>query len=206
MLSLRLRCCILLLAYCYSSGAQITLQPATIEPKVSESPDGEVCTSETNALQRAQIDNEVKQILNSSINEQFIGVYRRFPASSCADIYLGHPSGYYWLNVTNEPQLVYCSLNENRCCGESDGKWMRIAFLNMSDPSEECPDGWREVPSPIRSCRKQFNTGQCFIQRVGCPGISHPLTWISPLKLTDSTAYFVLISHPNGIRSSIYLS
>ena len=30
---------------------------------------------------------------------------------------------------------VYCSLNKNRCCGESDGKWMCIAYLNMSDPS-----------------------------------------------------------------------
>ena len=54
------------------------------------------------------------------------GKLQKFPASSCADIYQGHPSGYYWLNVTNEPQLVHCSLNENRCCNESDGKLMHI--------------------------------------------------------------------------------
>jgi hypothetical protein len=131
-----LYCGILFLAYCYHTGAQITLQPVIIEP------DSEVCA---NPLQRSQLQNKVRQSLNSSILEQFIGVYRHFPASSCADIYQGHPSGYYWLNVTNEPQLVYCSLNENRCCGESDGKWMRIAYLNMSDPSAQYPDGWREV-------------------------------------------------------------
>ena len=36
---------------------------------------------------------------------------------------------------------------------------MRIAYLNMSDPSAQCPDGWREVQSPIRTCRRQSNTG-----------------------------------------------
>ena len=153
----RLYCGILFLAYCYLAGAQITLQPIIIEPDNS---DGEVCA---NPSQRLQIQNQVRQSLNSSNIEQFIGVYRHFPASSCADIYQGHPSDYYWLNVANEPQLVYCSLNENRCCGESDGKesdgkWMRIAYLNMSDPSEQCPDGWREVQSPIRTCRRKFNT------------------------------------------------
>ena len=28
----------------------------------------------------------------------------------------------------------------------------------MSDPSAQCPDVWREVQSPIRTCRRQFNT------------------------------------------------
>ena len=35
---------------------------------------------------------------------------------------------------------------------------MRIAYLNMSDPSEQCPDGWREVQIPIRTCRRKLNT------------------------------------------------
>ena len=146
-----LYCGILFVAYCYLTGAQITLQPVIIEPDNS---DGEVCA---NPSQRLQIQNQVRQSLNSSNIEQFIGVYRHFPANSCADIYQGHPSDYYWLNVANEPQLVYCSLNENRCCGECDGKWMRIAYLNMSDPSEQCPDGWREAQSPIRTCRRQMD-------------------------------------------------
>ena len=33
---------------------------------------------------------------------------------------------------------------------------MCIAYLNMSDPSAQYPDGWREVPSPIRTCQRQF--------------------------------------------------
>ena len=131
-----LHCSLLLLVYCYLAGAQITVQPVIVEPKVIES----ICTSEANASIRSQLENEVSQSLNSSIIEQFFGLYRHSPAGSCTDIYQGHPSGYYWLNVTNEPQLVYCSLNENRCCNESDRKWMCIAYLNMSDLSAQCPD------------------------------------------------------------------
>ena len=152
MLSNYLHCAILLLVYCYLTGAQILEQPVRIEPIVSKSASGGVCTPETNHLLRSQITKDVEQVLNSSIVPQLYGLYRRIPAGSCADIYQGHPSGYYWLNVANEPQLVYCSLNENHCCNDSDGKWMCIAYLNMSDPSAQCPDGWREVQSPIRTC------------------------------------------------------
>ena len=102
---------------------------------------------------------EVEKLLNSSIIPQLRGLHKHLPASSCADIYHGHPSGYYWLSGGSGPLQVYCSLNENCCCSDSDGgKWMRIAFLNMSDPSAQCPVGWREVQSPIRTCLRKFNT------------------------------------------------
>ena len=153
-----LHCAILLLAYCYLTGAQILEQPVRIEPRVSKSASSGVCTPETNPLLRSQITNDIERVLNRSILPQLYGLYRRIPASSCADIYQGHQSGYYWLNVASEPQLVYCSVNGNYCCNDSDGKWMRIVYLNMSDPSAQCPDGWREVPSPICTCRRQFNT------------------------------------------------
>ena len=151
-----------LLVCCSLIAAQSQITPASIKTKVYDN-DG-VCNPDS--IQRLQVENRVDKMLNSSIVPQLYGLYRHSPASSCADIYQGHPSGYYWLNVANEPQLVYCSLNENRCCNDSDGKWMRIAYLNMSDPSAQCPDGWREVPSPIRTCRRQFNTGGTSISSV----------------------------------------
>ena len=134
--------------------AQPPIQPASIEMKIVEN--NGICT--LNSALRSQVANTVEESFNHSILPQLYGLYRYFPVRSCTDIYEGHPSGYYWLNVTNEPQLVYCSLNENRCCNESGGKWMRIAYLNMSDPSAQCPDGWREVQSPIRTCRRQVDT------------------------------------------------
>ena len=144
-----------LLFVCWSCiTAQPPIQPASMEMKVVDS--NGACTFD-DAFQ-SQVANQAEEVFNSSILPQLHGAYRNFPARSCADIYQGHPSGYYWLNVANGPQLVYCSLNENHCCGGSDGKWMRIAYINMSDPSSQCPDGWREVQSPIRTCRRQFNT------------------------------------------------
>ena len=153
-----------LLACCslHIAKAQIFIQPAITEMRVVDN--NRVCTPENTF--RLQLASEVKDIFNSSVLPQLYGLYRYSPARSCADIYQGHPSGYYWLNVANEPQLVYCSLNENHCCNDSDGKWVRIAYLNMSDPSAQCPDGWREVQSPIRTCRRQFNTGNTSINSV----------------------------------------
>ena len=114
-----------------------------------------VCLSENNC---ELLHTQIKEVIKHRIVPQLLGLYRYSPANSCADIYQGHPSGNYWLNVGNEPQQIYCSLNENHCCNDSDGKWKRIAFLNMSDPSVQCPDGEREVPSPIRTCRRKVNT------------------------------------------------
>ena len=113
------------------------------------------CSSEEN---RKAFQSNTDHVLNSSVVPQLYGLYRHFPADSCADIYRGHPYGYYWLNVGAQTQQVYCSVNENRCCNGSDGNWMRIAYLNMSDPSQQCPHGWREIDSPICTCRRQVDT------------------------------------------------
>ena len=51
------------------------------------------------------------------------------------------PSGYYIIADTNgHPRHVYCHM-ESLC--NSSGGWMRVAYLNMSDPTEECPPGFR---------------------------------------------------------------
>ena len=35
-------------------------------------------------------------------------------------------------------------------CGS--GLWLRVAFFNMNDTSQECPRGWRGYDSPVRCC------------------------------------------------------
>ena len=48
-------------------------------------------------------------------------------------------------------------------CG--DGLWYRVAFLNMSDPSQHCPSAWREYTSTmynINVCGRTYNSaGSC---------------------------------------------
>ena len=141
-----LRATLLLGCYCLTK-AQNGLHPANI---MLWKGDSGMCSSKS---AREVLHSEVEGAFNSSIFPWLDGIYRQLPGNSCADTYHGHPSGYYWLNGGHGPQQVYCTLNEH-CCNESDGKWMHIAFLNVSDPSAQCPDAWREVESPIRTCRR----------------------------------------------------
>ena len=41
-------------------------------------------------------------------------------------------------------------LDDSSNCGA--GVWKRIAYLNMSDPTQQCPTGWRGYSTPVRSC------------------------------------------------------
>ena len=42
--------------------------------------------------------------------------------------------------------------SKNPNCGP--GPWVQVAYLNMSDPSQQCPSSWREYnTSGVRSCR-----------------------------------------------------
>ena len=45
-------------------------------------------------------------------------------------------------------------------CGESTG-WRRVAYLNMSDPSQQCPSVWQEITTPHRTCGRRSAGGSC---------------------------------------------
>ena len=45
-------------------------------------------------------------------------------------------------------------------CGGSTG-WRRVAYLNMSDPSQQCPSVWREITTPHRTCGRRSLGGSC---------------------------------------------
>ena len=48
-------------------------------------------------------------------------------------------------------------------CG--DGLWTRIAYLNMSDSTQECPSNWTEISSPVRTCGRPTSSGP------SCPSV-----------------------------------
>ena len=72
------------------------------------------------------------------------------------------PSGMYQIEVqnsnnTNTTQYVYCHMEE--LCGSDEG-WTRLAYLNMSDPSAECPSGFRLYESEgVRACGRPVSSG-----------------------------------------------
>ena len=45
-------------------------------------------------------------------------------------------------------------------CDGSTG-WKRVAYLNMSDPSQQCPSVWQEITTPFRVCGRRSSRGSC---------------------------------------------
>ena len=74
------------------------------------------------------------------------------PYTSCSDI--GGTPGYFDIILTNGSiTSVFCG-----CDGESG--WTRVAYLNMSDPSQQCPTELREYDeSGVRACGRQHSSG-----------------------------------------------
>ncbi len=68
--------------------------------------------------------------------------------------------------TTNEEQIRQILRNRvvpavSCQCGGS-GQWTRIAYLNMSDPAEQCPSNWTPYTTPVRGCgRSDFQIARC---------------------------------------------
>ena len=73
--------------------------------------------------------------------------------SSCSSLPSFCPSGYYWVIHVR----VYCDMTLS--CGNITGGWMRVAELNMTDTSQQCPGGLMENnETGIRHCRISENS------------------------------------------------
>ena len=42
-------------------------------------------------------------------------------------------------------------------CG--NGLWYRVAYLNVSDSTQECPSNWNQIDTPIKACGRPTSTG-----------------------------------------------
>ena len=45
-------------------------------------------------------------------------------------------------------------------CGGSTG-WRRVVYLNMSDPTQQCPSVWQEITTPHRVCGRRSTSTSC---------------------------------------------
>ena len=99
------------------------------------------------------LQNELGVIRN---NLSYIGIFLN-PVSSCSNIPQGSPSGLYLIQTSssNSPVQVYCDMNPTRCSCSNTGGWTRVANLDMTDHSQQCPDGFNLVnrtTAPLRTC------------------------------------------------------
>ena len=78
-----------------------------------------------------------------------IGQSQALPATSCASLIPLVPSGYYWVRVSNGTVVrVYCDMT--RSCGGITGGWMRVAELDLTNGSHQCPSGLERIDNFCR--------------------------------------------------------
>ena len=108
--------------------------------------------------------NNMYQQISNDISALYLALERHsqaFPASSCADIPLTSPSGYYWVRSLNGSAVrVYCDMT--RSCGEVTGGWMRVAQIDMTNSSQQCPSDFKQrTDFGIRSCVRTSDVLGC---------------------------------------------
>ena len=82
------------------------------------------------------------------------------------------PSGVYLQANNTATYPVYCNMGE--LCG-SGGGWTRLAYLDMTDATENCPSGFRPCQSGgVRACgRTKSSVGSCVSVQFPSNGISY---------------------------------
>ena len=97
-----------------------------------------------------------------------LGLGESCPATNCSEIQQNDPSAtsdYYWMQLTNGTiTQVYCEMTP-RCACSSATPYTRVAFVNMTDSSQQCPGEFMEVSnSRVRACGRQgtiVGVGSC---------------------------------------------
>ena len=112
------------------------------------------------------VAEKLLEIQNASVFLNFI-----HQPVSCKDIKTllpNGPTGYYRVNSRN----IYCNMEE--LCGTGGG-WTRLAYLDMSDSTVNCPTGLTLRRSGgVRACgRKYTNYGSCSSVQYPSNGISY---------------------------------
>ena len=138
-------------------------------------------TIQENVQNNAKQLKETKQIIESNVLENkglasnilevVLNVQNGSIPTSCEYIkenQPNNPSGYYHINS----DIVYCEMGE--LCG-SKGGWSRLAYLDMSDSTVDCPTGFRLYEkNGNRACgRLASDEGSCASVKFPSKGISY---------------------------------
>ena len=91
-----------------------------------------------------------------------------FLPSSCKHISHNSPSGYYLIyNSTGDLNYEFCDMTKRCGCNDTVRGWMRVANMDMTNTSQQCPDGLRLITSPKRTCGR-------VTPEIGCASIVYP--------------------------------
>ena len=112
-------------------------------------------------MARAEIQQDV--IFCTRSQYLGLGITQGNPATSCLEISQCNPqlpSQFYWITSSNGTAIqIYCDMaRQCNCNNNSAGGWSRVAYLNMADPTQQCPPEWREITAPVRTCGRTNHT------------------------------------------------
>ena len=92
-----------------------------------------------------EISDNLDAITKKLVNLHQPGRTASHPATSCQEIYDFNPnttSGYYWLEASDDSSVrVFCDMTLT--CKGVGGGWMKVAKLDMTNSSHQCPSGTR---------------------------------------------------------------
>ena len=116
----------------------------------------------TGSSQEILILQKQLSLLNETVTAALAMLWN--PLRSCKNVPRGSPSGDYWIlaDGTISPVQVYCDTNRTSCSCNTTGGWMRVANLDMTDPNQNCPAGFRPVnrtSAPLRTCGRPGPVG-----------------------------------------------
>ena len=96
---------------------------------------------------------------------------------SCNDLPQGSPSGYYHIPTNGTGIIhVYCDTNLRYCSCNASGGWMRVANLDMTDPTQQCPGGFKLInrtEPPLRTCGRPDGVSGCVSTTFKAHGIEY---------------------------------
>ena len=158
-----------------ASQGDSTALPTTIPTRVINNQQAVCPPAET---VREMIDQDIRNSIRDTIIPTLclLGQTQASPAASCSALSTSCSSGYYWVRSSNGTAVqVYCDMD--RVCGcSSTGGWTRVANLNMSNPSEQCPGEWilqTYSTEPMRLCGRASTGTGCLSATYSTYGISY---------------------------------
>ena len=97
---------------------------------------------EEREMARDETAQDIRNSIRNTVIPTLCGQTQASPVASCSALPTFCSSGYHWVTSSNGTAVqVYCDMD--RVCGcSSTGGWTRVAHLNMSNPSEQCPGEW----------------------------------------------------------------
>ena len=126
-----------------AQGANITL-PLIYPGQVLQGDGSQTCPSEEQRrVARSEIKNDTRSLFQQSVVPL---LQTQVPTE---------PPTQPTTQPTTQPPTV-----TRFSCGGSTG-WRRVANLNMSNPSQQCPSVWQEINTPHRVCRSRSLGASC---------------------------------------------